>query len=155
MSDQSPKPAGASVISREEAAQSIATALKDHTHFIATVPPGMAGDAAELLEGLPGFVMMLDQGMDTVLTTSSAAIVAATDGLAARQSAAVALVPKTVGTTAISECFGQEIPDDGSQDILNLSDDGDVAFPTLFIDAVDLVDPLGAAQMRGQGRPIS
>ncbi|MBF9073167.1 hypothetical protein [Streptacidiphilus fuscans] len=144
-----------SMISREEATQNIAAALKNKTHFIATVPPGMAGEAAELLEGLPGFLIILDQGTDLVLATSSASVVAATDTLTPRQSAAVALVPKTVGTAAISECFGQEIPDDdGSQDILNLSDGGEVAYPTLFIDAVDLVDPLGAAQMRGQGRPV-
>ena len=63
-------------------------------------------------------------------------------------------MPKTVSAAQVGELLGQEIPEDGSQDVLNLTEDGELTYPMLFIDALDVDDPLGAATLRAQGRPI-
>jgi hypothetical protein len=61
--------------------------------------------------------------------------------------AAVGTVPKTVPARTLSDVLGQDIPDDGSRDLIFLhGEEGEpIVWPPLFADALAVVDPAAAA----------
>ncbi|MFI9274638.1 hypothetical protein ACIGXM_28610 [Kitasatospora sp. NPDC052896] len=150
-----PQKPEAAVIDRNTALWRVAKAYRDRTHFIATVSPGMAGEVAQRLEGLRGWEMLLDSGGGAILATSSSGLVEVTDKLSAVESAGVVLASKSVDSAELGDRLGQEIPEGKDLFVIGDADDGELmVWPTLFVDALDLVDPVAAAQMRAQMTPL-
>jgi hypothetical protein len=136
------------LIGRGQAVQQIADQLADRTSYVITTPAERLGPLVRALaDHAPRWIAYLDNATGTVLRTPDASTVCAVDRVA--DTAAVITVPKAVAPAALAAALGQPVPDDGSQDIFVLCGHGEpVPFPLLFVDALDLVDPVAAAQLR-------
>jgi hypothetical protein len=102
--------------------------------------------AAYCLRCIGGCDCYLDNGLDAVFWLSGEYLPLA-QAMAAllptAMTAAVFTVPKTVSAATLSQALqGQEIPADGSQDLVLLhADENMVEFPRLLVEALALVDP--------------
>jgi hypothetical protein len=147
-------PAILAVIARADAVRDIAAHLADRTAFVVFTGPDLMSAVAARLDPVEGWTGYADNGMPVVLRArSSEAFVAAEvmKALAGMPMVAVFIVPKSVPAKVPSEALGQEIEADGSRDIIAIhGDDGRVIWPMLFVDALDLVDPVAASQLRAQ-----
>lgn len=134
------------IVDRGDAVKSIAGHLADRDSYVITAPPSTLATLSQTLRDVPDWTAYLDGGTPAVLHTGLAGALAVVDILTL--SAAVIVVPKTVPPSALSTAVGQEIPTDGSQDIVILmAPDEPVMFPLLFVDALAIVDPHAAAQL--------
>lgn len=141
-------------IDRELAAEHIASRIKARDSYVITAPPSALSRLSESFEDISGWAAYLDTGLELVLRTDSASVLLVTDvvdSLMSATTAAVIVVSKTVPASVLATAVGQEVPADGSRDLLVLhAAEGVVFWPTLFVDALDIVDPLVAAQLRAQ-----
>ncbi|WP_405017383.1 hypothetical protein OHV05_10115 [Kitasatospora sp. NBC_00070] len=137
---------------RTKAVRRVADALADRTSFVITIPPGTAQALASSLAQMFPWTAYLDNGTGEVLATSDAGSLEMTDLFF--PVSGVLLVPKTVPASALSRVVGQTVPADGSQDIIVLidRDGGSTVWPWLFIEALALVDPDAAAQIKAETR---
>lgn len=136
------------LIKRSQAVKAIADQILDRTSYVIITPTDNLTPLVDnLAEHAAKWSAYLDNGTAAVLCTSNAEIVRVVDILIG--TAAVITVPKTVPAKAISAALGQRVPDDGSQDLVVLHAPGEPMFwPLLFVDALDLVDPKVAAELR-------
>lgn len=139
-------------IDRAHAVKRIADHLADRTSWVVTAPPDMLAPLAEALGTIPGWTAYLDGGLPLVLRTDQADVLLAADALVA--TAAVLTVPKTVDASTLGAALSHPMPSDDAQDVLILrADNGPIYWPLLFVDAVDIVDPQCAAELRANHLP--
>ena len=136
------------LIDRDDAVAAIAGAIADRHSFVIVAPPDTVAGLAGCLTTVAGWTGYLDNGTPTVLCTDQPAAATVLDGLAV-PTAMVVTVPKTVPAATLGEALGQEIPADGSQDLVLLCGDeeGPLVWPLLFVDALAPVDPRAAAAL--------
>jgi hypothetical protein len=102
---------------------------------------------------VPGWTGYLDLGLPTVLRVhlsqaQKKTLLPVLVSLVGAACTAVFTVPKTVPAVTLGTALGQQLSDDGSQDILVIHEPGPATvWPTLFVDALALVDPASAAQL--------
>lgn len=139
-----------SVIDRVTAVDDLTAAIRGCTHYLIVTPPAAVATVAERLDGIPGWTAYVDSGTPVVLRTGLGTAVAMTAALTT--SVAVILVPKSVPAATLTEVLGQDIPADGSQDLVLIhGPDGDpIVWPLLFLDAIGAVDPAAAAQIHAE-----
>lgn len=140
------------LISRATAVQQIADHIADRDHYVITAPPEALAALAQTLRLVDTWAGYLDNGAGMILRTDRPGVLAISNLLA--PAVGVITVPKTVPAAVLTEALGQEVPDDGSQDIVILMPGGPPAyFPLLFVEALDIVDPRTAAQLRAHHIP--
>lgn len=138
-------------IARAEAVRAIAAHVADRTAFVISAPPAMLEGAARCLRKIGTGDCYMDNGLHAVFLLSGeyVALAEGMAGLLPGTTAAVFTVPKTVSAATLSQALqGQEIPANGSQDLVLLhSDENRVEFPRLLAEALALVDPDVAMQL--------
>lgn len=136
------------ILDRDKAVQRIADRIADRDAYVITAPPDTLPLLSRTLDGIPGWTAYLDSGIPAILHTDRAGALLVADLL--MDTAAVIVVPKTVPASELSKVVGQEVPADGSQDLVVLMppDGGPIFWPLLFVDALAIVDPPVAAQLR-------
>lgn len=136
------------LLNRDKAVRQIADHIADRDSYVITVPPTKLGAlAAALAKHVPSWNAYLDNATGMILRTPLAGTVRFAERFA--PTAAVVTVPKTIPAGRLSEALGQPVPPDGSQDIVILCTPGQaIFFPTVFVDALDIVDPHVAARLR-------
>lgn len=142
------------LIRRDRAVRQIANHLADQDVYLITVPHGALESAVDTLDPITPWQAYVDNGSGLVLRSGMREPVA----LAAQlyTTVAVLVVPKSVDPEVLSSALRQPLPPDGSQDLLILrSRTGPIHWPLLFVDAVDQVDPIAAAQLRAHGIPAA
>lgn len=138
-----------------DAARAIAADLTGRRHHIVigTASPQVGAALADVpiwtayLQNTPnGTVMTIHGGSEVAPLVAFAASVSITPA------AIVVTVPKGDVTAGdLRAAFGtDDIPEDGSRDLISLDQDGDglVRWPTLFVDAVAIDDPVSARDIR-------
>jgi hypothetical protein len=148
---RSPQPGAFTILSRQGAVSRIAAAFADRTAYIVA---GDMGALATVMERIsePGAVCFFDQGMTTVLAVKGEPITRMPEVLALLPAPirAVAIatmtVPKTVPARVLGAAVGQEVPADGSQDVLMVrsADASEQVWPVLLIEAIGRSDPESA-----------
>lgn len=135
------------VIPRESAVRRIAAHIADRDAFIVVVPPGLLDTLAAGLVDVPDWTGYADNGTRMVLRTDQPGALLVVEAVSV--ATAVVIVPKTVPAGVLAEALGQEIPADGSQDLVLLHEDerGPLIWPRLFVDALEIVDPAVAAHL--------
>jgi hypothetical protein len=134
-------------IDRQEAVKAIAGHIADRDAFVVSVPPQLIQAVASRIDRLPKWTAFVDNGTDLVMTTSGFRMMAVIDLLV--DTTAVLTVPKTVAASTLSEVVGQDVPADGSQDIVMLhTGAAPYIWPLLFLDALEVVDPGSPSQIR-------
>jgi hypothetical protein len=138
------------VIHRDQALKAIAGHIADRDAFVVLVPPAMLDTVTHALRRTPQWRGYIDNGTGIILRADAATATALMPlmGALGIPTAAVLTVPKTVPASVLGEALGQHIPADGSQDIIGIHDGGPLIWPLLFVDALALVDPAAAAQLR-------
>lgn len=136
------------LMNRSRAVREIADRIADRTHFVMISPTHrLARLVYDLAEQTPQWCAYLDSGSGMVLRTPHAGTVAAIKVFI--ETAGVVTVPKTVPAAKLAAVVDQPVPEDGSQDLVVLYEPGEPMFwPTLFVNAIDLVDPKAAATIR-------
>lgn len=138
---------GTAVISRADAVRAITDALADRTSFIVLVPHAAMPGMVEPLRRIRRSTTLVDNGLDAVLRTDDPRVLAIA-GLFS-PAIAVTLIPKTVSARRIGRALGQSVPEDGSRDIIGVGFTGaHQQWPTLFLAALDQVDPVTAESIR-------
>jgi hypothetical protein len=139
---------------RENALTHLVAAIADRTAFVVVPAPTLTVEVATGLAALPAWSAFLDNGGDDVLEMHDATVVAALLVLAG--GVCTFVVPRTVPAADLGAVLGQCVPEDGSQDVVFVLDDEARAWwPLLFIDAVDQVDAIAAAQIRAVAVPAT
>ncbi|MET8134663.1 hypothetical protein ABZV24_22370 [Streptomyces sp. NPDC005251] len=135
-------------LARDTAVHQIAQHIADRDAYLVTCPPTTLPILSRALDSLPAWSAYLDNGTGAVLRTDRAGALLVADLL--METAGVLVVPKTVPAVELGQVVGQDIPADGSQDLVVLMPPGGepIFWPLLFIDALDIVDPTVAAQLR-------
>lgn len=137
-------------LSRTDAADVISESITTGTEYVITVPPNLIQELGQSLDLIPEWTAYLDNGTSAVMVTKEAGALTIVHLLAV--AAAVVVVPKTVAPDQLSKAVRQEIPADGSQDLLILHEgEGDpIVWPVLFVEALAIVDPDAAARIRAE-----
>jgi hypothetical protein len=139
-------------LDRAAAIRRIADHLADQDAFVITVPPHELNAFGHSIKNVQSWTAYLDNGTGHILRTDTPGALLVAELLF--PTAAVVVVPKTVPATVLSEALGQEVPADGSRDIVILtSQGGPTYYPMLFINALDIVSPSTAALLRANHLP--
>lgn len=141
----------AAVITREDAVAQLASCIADRNAFLITAAPNLTLELAQRIAAVGPWTGYLDTGVDHILQTNDIRALATTWAITtAVNGAAIAVftVPKTVPAKKLSKAVGQNVPADGSQDILIVNQDARFYWPLLFVDAVERVDPAMASSIR-------
>lgn len=135
--------------SRDTAVRRIAARLADRTHYVMSVPPPAIVAVATGLRDVPDWSAYLDAGLPAVMRCHDARALAVLAVLSGPM-CAVVTVPKTVPPDVLSTITRTEVPADGSRDVLivHLGEDVPMIWPLLFVDALAVLDPAVAAQIR-------
>jgi hypothetical protein len=136
------------LLHRDRAALEISGRIAGEADYLITVPPGALLPLCDTLDALTSWTAYLDSGTPLVVRAERSGTVR---NIALRGAAAgVIIAPKAVPAAALTEALGQLLPPDGSQDLIVLTspDGGPIFWPLLFVDALDLIDPDAAAQLR-------
>ena len=141
------------IIDRATAVQEIAGRIRDRDAYVITAPPDTLPLLSRTLDGISSWSAYLDSGTPAILRTDRAGALLVADLL--METAGVIVVPKSVPAAELSKVVGQEVPADGSQDLVVLMppDGGPVFWPLIFVDALEVVDPPVAAQLRAHHIP--
>lgn len=136
------------LISRDRAVQQLAGHITARDSYIITVPPAALAAMAERLDDLTGWMAYVDNGTGLILRTGQRGTLDITHMVSS--AATVVVVPRTTPAGELSAVIGQEIPADGSQDIVILTGPpgAPVFWPALFVAALDLTAPETAAALR-------
>lgn len=136
-------------VARSELTRQIKSCLMDRTKFIILPPAHMAGQVVSIIVsgGVDGFSVYADIGRDEVIFFKNTLEVHLIERYV--PASFVILIPKTVSAELLGEVLGQEIPQDGSNDIIALSgESGEIAWPSIFLEVMDQVDPQFSAGIR-------
>jgi hypothetical protein len=127
-------------LARDDAVRAIAAHIADRDAYVITVPPDTLPALSRTLNGLPSWSAYLDNGTPVVMRTVRAGALAVADLLT--ETAGVLVVPKTVSAAELSRVVGQQVPADGSQDLVVLMSPqgGPVFWPLLFVDALAIAE---------------
>lgn len=137
------------LITRQAAVESIAEGIANHGAYVITVPPAALPTLVSALADVAHWQAYLDSGTGTILRTDRSHAARVIASLV--PTAAVVTVPKTVPAGLLSLALGQRVSPDSGQDIVILTEPGKpICWPMLFVDALDIVSPETAAQLRGQ-----
>lgn len=141
------------LLSRDTAVQQIARHIADRDAYVITVPPTSLPRLSSALTELKGWHAYLDNGTPAVMRTDRAGALRVADLL--METAGVIVVSKTVPAAELTEIVGQDVPADGSQDLVVLmpTDGSPIFWPLLFVDALAIVDPPVAAKLRAHHIP--
>lgn len=140
------------LLGRDRAVQKIARHIADRDAYLVTIPPDTLPRLSKSLDRIATWSAYLDSGNPFILRTNRPGALLVTDLLI--ETAGVLVVPKTVPASALSKVVGQEVPADGSQDLVVLMPTaGPIFWPLLFVDALEIVDPKVAAQLRANHLP--
>lgn len=140
------------LLDRDQAVKNIAAHIADRDAYVITAPPDTLPRLSRTLDGVPSWSAYLDNGTPVILRTDRAGALIVADLLV--ETAGVLIVPKTVPAAALSRVVGQDVPADGSQDLVVLMPhEGPIFWPLLFVDALDIVDPQVAATLRAHHIP--
>lgn len=133
---------------RDVAVTDIAARLADRDAFVLLGQPDATRAIGERIDQAGDWTCYIDNGTDNVLRINDltrlalATTVTATLGL---PTVAVFLVPKTVPAKVLADALGQEIPADGSRDIIGLYErEHPLIWPMMFVEALERVDPQAA-----------
>lgn len=139
-------------VSRADAVVQLAAHIRDRKAYVIAAGPVQVQSAVSRLGDIRQCAAYFDQGTDTVMTVTGPAlsVMAEVIGVADFPVTGVLVVPKTVSAARLSRALANDIPADGSRDMITLtSQDGKmIAWPTLFVDAVEHVDPQAAQDIR-------
>lgn len=141
------------LLHRDRAALEISGRIAGEADYLITVPPGALLPLCEALDALTSWTAYLDSGTPLVVRTERSGTLR---NVALRGAAAgVISVPKAVPAAALAEALSQPLPPDGSEDLIVLTspDGGPIFWPLLFVDALEIVDPAAAAQLRAHHIP--
>jgi hypothetical protein len=138
---------------RADAVKQLSNYVADRDAFLVSVSLRLFGAYAYAFSSgaVGSWAVYVDLGGQTVLRTSDPALLAALTR--SEPGTAVLVIPKTVPAAVVGQVFQQQIPVDGSRDLLDLDLDYQ---PSLIFEAMDLVDPAEGAAMRAAmhaGRP--
>lgn len=138
----------ATLIERSEAVTRIGQHITAREHYLITTPPGRALDFLDRLD--VEWVAYADTGAPLVLITDEPAPVRITAHLVPL--ALVVAIPKTAPRESLDRAFVDGFSGSDTHDLVAITEpDSTVTYwPRLFIDALDSVDPISAAQMRAQ-----
>ncbi|WP_405423530.1 hypothetical protein [Streptomyces erythrochromogenes] len=138
------------LIPRPTALERIAAHLDAQDHYLITSPPDTVGRLMQNLEDIPSWMAYVDNGSPTVLRTERPGAVRLASRILAV--ATVIVVAKTVPRRDLMAAIDQ--PEGApAQDVFVLTTPGGPTWwPVLFADALALVDPEAAAELRREGR---
>jgi hypothetical protein len=147
------------VISRREAVDRIAAHYRGRDAYLVAAGPQQAAGALEALAPVAGCTAYLDQGdSETVMTVTGPALQVMPDVMDAGQApvAAVVAIPKTVPARRLSRVLANDIPADGSRDMIMLTtDDGrHMAYPLILVEAIEQSDQKTGMQIRASERDL-
>ncbi len=144
-------PSTQTILERPDALHEIADAIGDRRHFIVLLSPETSPHTPDFIRALPGASCYLDAGLPTVLRMQPPprALPALLQLLPLR-CGVILVAPKTPeGRRRLGRLGSRPGSTADEQDLVLPYHEGEgFAFPLLFVDAVDLVDPVGAAQLR-------
>ena len=143
------------IVDRDTAVKAIGDAIADLHSFVVVAPPSAVASLADCLTHVPDWTGYIDNGTPMVLCTDQPAAVTVLNVLAL-PTTMVVTVPKTVPAATLGDALGQEIPADGSHDLVLLCGDEETptTLPLLFVDALGRVDPRVAAALYADGTPV-
>lgn len=145
----------APLVHRTEVIDALASHMDASDAYI--IVPATDGSTAGLitaLEDLHNWTAYVDCGTDAIAVTNAAAIVWVVAKLAPRI-AMVVTIDKSESGDTLAEVLGIYAPEDDEQDIFILADqDGPLAWPMMFVSAVEKVDPDGAAMFYADAVPV-
>ncbi|MFI1937713.1 hypothetical protein ACH44C_11005 [Streptomyces purpureus] len=140
------------LIPRAHALQHIATRLDAQDHYLIASPPDTLGRLMTNLEDIPSWMAYVDNGSPTILRTERPGAVRLAGRILAV--AAVVVVAKTVPRRDVMAALNRETNPGHTEDIFVLTTPGGRTWwPVLFAEALDLVDPAAAAELRNDGLP--
>lgn len=140
-------------VARAEAVAVLAGRYESRDAYLVTAGPDELAAAMKRLGGVPGCTCWLDNGTDTVLTFTGdviAMLPVLMDTLPSQVPlCGVLAIPKTISASDISAALGQDIPADGSQDLILLAppDTGEITWPLCLVQAIARSDPRAAADL--------
>jgi hypothetical protein len=137
-------------VPRAEAVRDIAAHIADRDAFIVSAPPDATARVAHALRNrrASGAVCYFDYGMPGVIRVRSPHLGEAADMARSQPPgtlAAVFIVPKTVPAARLGKLLWQDIPADGSQDLVMVQTRDLFDLTTLLLDAIGKLDPKFAA----------
>ncbi|GAA2347238.1 hypothetical protein [Dactylosporangium salmoneum] len=141
----------AEVIDHATAVDRIADCYADRTAFIVLAGLNLDLHVARRLDPFAAWTAYVINTSGMVLVTGDLQLLIAQSTLAdivGAQSITMFTVPKTVPARKLSKALGQEIPTDGSRDILICSAPGEpIVWPMVFVEVLRRVDPKAAASL--------
>ena len=139
-------------ITRTEAIHAISGHIADRTAFVLIAPPSLTGTLGERLAKVGNWTCYLDNGTEQVLQVTEPQILNGAltiSDVLGLPVIGVFTIPKTVPAAKLSVAVEQEVPADGSQDLLVVHETtGALAWPELFLAALHRVDPRAANTIR-------
>ncbi len=141
----------AAVLDRGDALRELADAIAGRHHFVVPLAPEEFQQVEQINQALPGGCCYLDAGQPTVLRLRPAPrALSAFLRLLPLPLGVVLVAPKTPeARRRLSHAGDRPIPINDQQDLVIPYYDGEgLVFPLLFVDALDLADPVAAARLR-------
>lgn len=130
---------------RDDAVKQLSNHVADRDRFLIAVSLRAFAqyEYAFAAGSIAGWTAYVDMGGPSVMRTESPGLLSAfTRG---QSGSLVLAVPKTVPAAVLGAVFGQDFPEDGSRDLIDLDSD---FWPSLVFDALETVSPSEAAQIR-------
>lgn len=144
----------AEVISHATATDRIANHYADRTAFIVLAGLNLDLQIATRLSTLSAWTAYAIDAAGQVMVTNDLPMLIARAALAdliGVPSITLFTVPKTVPAADLGKALGQDVPDDGSRDVIMCSKpDAPIAWPMVFVDALRKVDPAAAMALDAQ-----
>lgn len=141
----------AEVISHATATDRIASHYADRTAFIVLAGLDLDLHIAARLDTLAEWTAYAVDAAGQVMVTDNLALLRARSvatELFGIPSITLFTVPKTVPAADLGTALGEDVPDDGSRDVIMVAKPGaPIAFPMVFVDALRRVDPAAAMSL--------
>ncbi len=141
----------AEVISHATATDRVADHYADRTAFIILAGLNLDLQIATRLNTLASWTAYAIDAAGQVMVTDDLPLLIARATLAdliGVPSITLFTVPKTVPAADLGRALGQDVPDDGSRDVIMCAKPGaPIAWPMVFVDALRKVDPKAAMSL--------
>lgn len=140
------------IVPRGDPVAIIAARYEKRDAYLVAAGPGQVLSALARLAPVAEATVYLDQGGETVMSATGAALEVMPDLMeTAAPFVAVWVVPKSVHAARLGKALGDSIPADGSRDLIVLAADDSkhAAYPEILVEAIERVDPAAAAHIRG------
>jgi hypothetical protein len=139
------------LITHDVATDQLAAHLADRDVFIVIASPDITALIADQISDLPTWTAYLIDDRGTVTETdelNALTLQRTVCVLIGAQTQALFTVPKTVPATQLSGLLAEEIPPDGSRDVITITPPGGlICWPMPFVEAIRRIDPRVAAQI--------